>query len=140
VSWSQLVFIILCFCQGTVESKERIDCTGTFSNMHYNVQGGDLLGGEIKIVVGSPTTRGAVQYKGVFQYAGGGPFDPVIVDVRCRDGRVSFTLPEKSGLPGAFDGTITSKGLEGVLRHREGHEEELDLPRRASYWDGPMHR
>jgi len=108
--------------------------------MHYNIHGGDLLGEEIKIVIGRQTKGTVGRYKGIFQYAGGGPFDPVVVDVQCKDGRVSFALPEESGLPGTFDGFITNKEIQGVLKHPEGHEGKLVLPRRASYWDKPVHR
>lgn len=125
--------------QQEAEQREgKAKCTGTFSNMYYNEEGDDLLGEELKIVLGDDHgSDGDYPLIGMYQEAGGGPFDPILVDVRCDGHTVEFTLPKVDHYAeGRFRGTITSKGIHGKMTYPNGAEgDETDLPRRASYWD-----
>jgi hypothetical protein len=69
--------------------------TGTYSNMYYNAEGGDVIGDEIKIVY---TRKG---YQGVVQFAEGEPEELVIVDIEAVGTRVSFSIPDSSPYAGA---------------------------------------
>ncbi|MES9996532.1 hypothetical protein [Desulfovibrio aminophilus] len=117
---------------------EEADCTGTFSNMYYNLEAGDLLGEEIKIVVGARREKESYPLIGIFQMAVGAPFDPVLVDVRCEKNEIEFVLPKSKIGAGVFRGRVSDKGIHGTLTHSPEVKREIDLPRRASYWDDPI--
>lgn len=105
---------------------------GTYSTMYYNNEGGDLLGEELRIVLGKSG------YKGILQFSEGRPSDPVLMDVRIEGSAISFDTPAEWDYPGHFQGTISARKVSGVLRLQNGVDVPLDLPRRAGYWDDPI--
>ncbi|TMI23115.1 hypothetical protein E6H36_11440 [Candidatus Bathyarchaeota archaeon] len=127
-------FVMCLLLAGLPEAlgKDReIKYTGTFSNLEYNQEGGDLLGIEIKIV---PTRKG---YQGAIQIAEGGPSELMVVDVFFQGDRVKFQIPSsyKSYGGGVFEGTIDSHGMKGRLSFKGGTGDNETSIRRHSYWD-----
>lgn len=117
----------------SVPAQRHEPAFGTFSNLHYVEEAGDVLGIEITIIP---------QYKtayAIFQCAEGAPTDPVFVPVSIKDNHVQFTI--RSGdrsCDGVFTGTITSQGMKLTARSETAGQEAYNgggfLPRRASYW------
>jgi hypothetical protein len=48
---------------------------------------------------------------------------------------IQFEMPAGSYTEGMFEGTVSSKGLEGTFSYKAGAKEHLTLPRTGSYWD-----
>jgi hypothetical protein len=112
---------------GQAPTRPRV--TGTYSDMSYNSQGGDLLGTEIKIV----NTRKGLQ--GAIQFSEGAPEELVIVDIQVKDGVVSFVVPESSPYAGEFTGAISNGILKGEFRYKSGGSNKVELKKGKSYWD-----
>ena len=106
---------------------------GTFSNMHYIEETGDVVGTEITIIP---------QYKtayAVFQCAEGAPSDPVFVPVSLNGNQIRFTVHSgDKSCDGVFTGTLTAQGLRLIAysetRAREASNGGELLLRQASYW------
>jgi hypothetical protein len=124
-------FALQCDANQTKTSKARTAprLTGTYSDMYYNSQGGDVLGTEIKIV----NTKKGMQ--GAIQFAEGAPEELVIVDIQVKDEAVSFVIPESSPYAGEFSGTITNGILKGEFRYKSGGSNKVELKKGKSYWD-----
>lgn len=112
---------------GQARSTPRI--TGTYSDMYYNSQGGDVLGTEIKIV---NTRKG---FQGVIQFSEGAPEELVVVDIQIKNGSVSFVIPESSPYAGEFTGTIGNGFLKGEFHYKSGGSNKVELKKGKSYWD-----
>jgi hypothetical protein len=100
--------------------------TGTFSSMYYNEESTDLVGMEIRIVVGRDG------YQGTIQYARGEPTDLILFKPVIDDSNhiaFSFASPW-TGERVAISGRITEPGLE--MGEQPG---ENLLKRAPSYWD-----
>lgn len=104
--------------------------TGTFTNLRYHQEAGDLVGTEIFIFF-----AGDSGYFALVQCSPGYPGAPVLVPVNVMGTRVSFNLPVVSGShcpTASFVGKISQKELRGEFNN-DG--EAYVLPRRASYWN-----
>jgi hypothetical protein len=106
---------------------------GTFSNMHYIDQTGDVVGTEITIIPQYQTAYA------IFQCSEGAPSDPVFVPVSINGNQIQFTIHTRDkGCDGVFTGTITARGLRLVAqsenKNQKASEAEELLSRRASYW------
>lgn len=108
-------------------SEPRI--AGTYSNLHYIEEAGDLLGEEIKIVPGSP------DYQGAFQVAQGAPEKLIVVDIKVDGAKIRFTIPDSSSYAGEFTGEVENAVLKGQFRFKSGASEKVELPRGKGYWD-----
>src|SRR5882762_7050239 len=75
--------------------------TGTYTNMYYNKEGGDVLGQELKIVV----TQGG-EYQGALQFAEGEPEDLIVVDIKVVGNKISFSVPDTDPNACQFSGTL----------------------------------
>lgn len=102
---------------------------GTYSSLTYNVEGGDLIGYEVRII---PTNQGM---KAVVQVAEGDAGRIYIVDVVEKAGVVSFEVPLASGMYGKFNGMVSSSGLAGTIIYPSSERESVLLKRCASYWE-----
>jgi hypothetical protein len=106
---------------------------GTFSNMHYIDQTGDVVGTEITIMPQYQTAYA------IFQCSEGAPSDPVLVPVSIDGNQIRFTIHTRDkSCDGVFTGTITARGLKLVTQSENKGQQaskggEL-LSRRASYW------
>ena len=103
--------------------------TGTYSNMYYNAEAGDVIGDEIKIVY----TRNG--YQGVMQFAEGEPEELVIVSVKVKGTSISFSVPNSSPYSGQFAGVIENGTLKGEFRFKTGGVDRVELKKGKSYWD-----
>ena len=123
-----LIILILFIVIRSMISQNEIKKTGTYSNMEYNDEGGDLLGEEIRIVY---TTSG---YQGAIQFSGGEPSQLILVDITFHSDSLLFNIPT-SGYKGFFKGKLSKGGIEGVLKFFKKGEKKISLKRGKSYWD-----
>jgi hypothetical protein len=103
--------------------------TGTYSNMNYNAEGGDVIGDEVRIVY----TRNG--YQGVVQFAEGAPKELVIVSVEVVGTRISFSVPDSSPYAGKFTGMVENGVLKGEFHFKSGGADKVELKKGKSYWD-----
>jgi hypothetical protein len=140
-----LVSLLTCFAlfaSGWFDATAaQIDVRGTFSNLRYSRQGGDLLGAEIKIVPVTrpydPARRYETAFQGALQIAEGAPSEIMIVDVRIDGDKISFTIPERySGYGGGkFEGTLDAQAIKGRFTIGGVVGDEQRLRRGRGYWD-----
>lgn len=122
---SLLALVALC---NTAYPAAPVKLTGTFSDLRYSREAGDLLGHELQIVV---TNAG---YEGAYQVSEGEPSKLMLVEIKFQGDRISFTVP--TGIyAGSFAGVIDAKGITGTFTYKSGATEKINLPRRKSYWD-----
>lgn len=115
-----------------VSGAEHPDYSGTFTSMYFNVEGGDLLGEEIRIVY---TRKG---YQGTLQIAQGEPSILVLFEPTFDGNRITFTVADPfDGRPLSFEGRIDARGLRGRFRNADGTGRwAIDLKRGVGYWEG----
>jgi hypothetical protein len=109
--------------------QKQFRVTGTYTNMYYNAEGGDVIGDEIRIV----QTRNG--YQGVIQFAEGEPEELVIVGVEVVGAKISFSVPDSSPYAGKFTGIIEKEILKGEFKFKNGGTDKVELKRGKSYWD-----
>ena len=112
---------------GKAKAEHRL--TGTYSDMYYNAQGGDILGTEIRIAY---TRKG---FQGVIQFSEGAPEELVVVDIQVKNDAVSFAVPEPSPYAGKFTGNIRDGVLSGEFQYKSGGANKVELKKGKSYWD-----
>jgi len=79
--------LVLFMCAGVAaQSPKPAKITGTYTNMYFNREGGDLLGEELKIV---RTRKG---YQGALQVAEGGPGELIVVDIKLTGNKIEFAV------------------------------------------------
>lgn len=123
-----ILFFALMGISGVAITTQPIKLTGTFSDMKYTQDAGDVVGHELRIVF----TR--VGYEGAYQVSEGEPSELMLVKITFEGkDRVNFSV-STGAYAGSFSGTISAKGISGVFKYTTGAEERLDLPRRPSYW------
>jgi hypothetical protein len=130
-SWLAVALIVIALF-GTLEAtsaQKALRITGTYTDMHFNEEGGDVLGKEVRIAV---TPQG---YQGVLQSAEGVPGELIVVDVKVVGNKISFLIPDGSPSAGQFSGTIENGVLGGEFRYKTGRSEKVQLKRGKSYWD-----
>jgi hypothetical protein len=107
-----------------------IGITGTFSNLHYNSEGGDLLGMEVLIV---PAQGDRVGFVAFVQLAEGDAPRSALVPLKVNGTKVEFTLPADGALPEIhFSGVVSKEHLVGTWS--PSGEQEV-LKHGVSYWD-----
>jgi len=103
--------------------------TGTFSNLRYNSESGDLSGLEILII---PADGDRLGYAALVQLAEGGAPYSALVPVKVKGTHVEFALPKDGPYHGMqFSGVVSANGLAGTWS--TGNHEVLK--RGTSYWD-----
>lgn len=106
----------------------EVKVTGTYSNLTYNKESGDLGGTEISILFG------AQAHYAVVQCAEGEPGVPIVVKIHVDGLKVSFAVPKNSGSgcpEAAYVGTVSAAGLMGQF---SGFGSPELLQRKNSYW------
>jgi len=110
----------------------KVQIAGTYTNLEYNDDGGDLLGIEVKIVpIGD-------RYQAAVLVSEGSPSPMVLVDVTVAAQEVRFRVPQsrrEADDSWNFRGTVTARALNGVITHASGVKEQVKLTRRCGYWD-----
>lgn len=127
-----ILFTITSLLLGSLAWAGNVKITGTFSNMTYNKQGGDLTGYELRIILG----RG--HHVGIFQVTEGEPSEPIVAAIRWTDksnGKFEMTITEPKDYEGKLTGVIEKNSLSFEYVHPNGAKEQAKLPRRKSYWD-----
>jgi len=115
---------------GTPASQNSMRITGTYTNMYFNQEGGDLLGEELRIVAVSGG------YQGTFQVAEGEPENLVLVDIKTDGTNITFSVPAVYLESGTFAGTMQNGVIKGNFRRPDGSAgETITLKRGKSYWD-----
>jgi hypothetical protein len=112
-----------------VFGQKQVKITGTFSNIHFVKEAGDVLGYEIKIVYAGDA------YQGALQFAEGAPTELVIVKIHKDGNRISFSIPEDNPNAGQFQGSVSTESLQGEFLFKSGGVEKVTLRRGKSYWD-----
>jgi hypothetical protein len=97
--------------------------TGTYTNLEFNKEGGDLLGEELRIV----NTRSG--YQGVFQNAEGGAGELILVKIKLAGNKIEFAVPDLPPLyaVGQLSGTIAPTMIR--------FSDEDILKKGQSYWE-----
>lgn len=120
-----LVIAMMLALSGSAYCAE-VRITGTFTNLSYNIESGDLLGTEILIVPGQGGFVAFVQLA-----EGGEPFS-ALVPPKVEGPRIEFTMPEHGSYAGLkFSGAVSTTELVG--RWSSGQREVMK--RGVSYWD-----
>ncbi len=115
---------------GFIHAENNVKKTGTFSNLTYHKESGDLLGVEIRIVYAKQG------YQGTFQASEGEPDNLELINSIIFDGNsIRFAISSSSLYGGKFVGSITDANLSGTLTLNNGHKVLINLKRRGSYWD-----
>ena len=112
----------------SLQAEPAVKISGTYTNMQYQQEAGDLLGIELKIV---PARKG---YQGALQFAEGEPSDLIVVEIRLEGESLSFSIRSTSGHAGQFVGNIKNGILHGQFRFTSGVSEDVTLKKGKSYW------
>src|SRR5438876_9654201 len=116
-----ILIAIASLCAAAPSSGADVRITGTFSNLRYNSEGGDLLGLEILIVRAQGDRGGYVAF---VQLAEGGAPYSALVPLRVDGAKVEFTLPGDGSMPEMhFPGVVSKTQLVGAWSH--GGEREV---------------
>lgn len=126
---SLAIVLSLLFGSARLEAQTPPRITGTYTNMYYNQEGGDVLGYELKIVY---TGAG---FQGALQIAEGVPGPLMLVDIHASGAKISFSIPDGSEYGGEFNGAIEKGVLKGEFHFKSSGSDKVELPRRKSYWD-----
>lgn len=124
---SLFLFFLGARTSGQTQKLPRI--TGTYSNMSYIQNAGDVIGYEIKIVF----TGG--RFQGALQIAEGVPGDLILVDIETKGSSITFAIPDGNTYAGRFSGAVEDGWLKGKFSFKSGGEETVALRRGKSYWD-----
>src|SRR5580704_7891330 len=111
-------------------AQSDVRITGTYTNMYYNKEGGDVLGEELKIV----DTPGG-HYQGALQFAKGEPGPLIVVDINLSGNRISFAVPDVDSNGGSFSGTLAKDSISGDFHFKQGGIENVVLKKGRSYWE-----
>jgi hypothetical protein len=103
--------------------------TGTFTNLKYLKEAGDLLGYEIRVLF---TQKG---YYALVQVASGGAGVAVLEPVRISEERLLIAFKDHPFGLESFEGAISQATLTGKFRFTTGTAESVSLKRGKSYWD-----
>jgi len=122
-----MLFAFIGFAGAALAPQSRFCVTGIYGNLHYNAEGGDLLGMELLII---PDNSG---YVACVQIAEGGSPFVVVVPFVVTGSQVQFTLPSGSAYSGThLTGSFASGGAKLILQWPQGQQEVL--VRGRSYW------
>jgi len=114
----------------------KVKTSGTFTNLRWHEEAGDILGIEVRIVMGWKT------YQATVQLGEGEPSDLVLakqVLVKGTSIEITFMDPfpnRASRTTMKIQGQIRSDRLVGrIIYSPSGNSETINLPRTKSYWE-----
>jgi TRAP-type uncharacterized transport system fused permease subunit len=117
-----ILFLLLSYmCFGDTQPKP----TGVFTKMHYNAEGGDVLGLELFVVYSN------YGYYVIYQSSEGEPSMPIVIPAIIEGMRITFEVPASIGASGSFEGVISSAGLIGTFSE---NQQTVHLKRTSRYW------
>lgn len=118
---------------GVAGAADAVRVAGVYSNLHYNKEGGDLLGAEVLIFPANASNG----FSALVQLAEGGAPFAALVSVIVTGSKVEFTIPEGGPYGGLrFSGTVSRTELVGRWSSGSafGGGERERLKRGKSYW------
>jgi hypothetical protein len=124
-----LAIVVLATVAAAGEKKPVVRVAGTYTNLEYHEESGDLVGVEVKIV---PVDDG---FQAAVLVSEGAPQPLVVVTVSAKGGAVRFDVPGQNGTSWSFIGTIGAKALTGTITYESGYRQKIVLQRRCGYWD-----
>ena len=126
-----LLVIVPCFgLVQTLRAQVRDRPTGTYTNMLYIKEVGDVIGEELKIVL----VQGG-EYEGALQFSEGEPGGLLIVEIKLTGKKITFAVPDTDAHAGEFSGTIERGVIRGGFRFKRGGVKSVTLKKGKSYWD-----
>src|SRR6266852_1007446 len=102
----------------STEAQKPPRITGTYTNMHYVAEAGDVIGYEIKIVFTGD------KFQAALQIAEGVPGELVVVDVQSDNAKINFSIPS-GNCAGQFSGTVENGVLKGEFHFKNGVSEKV---------------
>lgn len=120
--------LLLCACVAVGNAEDAARPTGTYTDMRYQRESGDVVGTEVSVVY---SRQG---YYVVYQSSEGEPGVPVVVPAKVQGVSLQFDVPGATDARGRFTGTFDAAGLVGSF---SGSQERVDLKRSVSYWSSP---
>jgi hypothetical protein len=131
-----MALIASCLHAGTAARRPhpvpKVQVSGTYTDIEFNEEGGDLLGMEVKIVpIGG-------RYQAAVLVSEGSPRPMVLVDVTVAAQEVRFHMPQsrrETDDSWSFRGTVSAGALDGIITYASGVKEHVRLARRCGYWD-----
>lgn len=128
--WPIALILALLLAVTAHGSPPKFRVTGTFTNLRFNQESGDLLGTEILIFPAQGDRGGFVALVQIAE--GSGPY-AAIVPINVNADEVKFRLPPSGPYPHlSFCGIVERDRLVGAW---SGGKKEI-LSRHPSYWDG----
>jgi len=109
---------------------ERVQVSGTYSNLQYNEQSGDLNGIEIKI---TPLVGNRMQ--AVVLLSTGEPSAFFLATVIHEGNAIRVEGRQGEGRTWTLTGHVMPEELTGTVKEGKAPERHVRLPRRCSYWD-----
>jgi hypothetical protein len=113
---------------------DNIRPSGVYSNLHYNKEGGDLLGAEVIVF----PSDGPTGFSALVQLAEGGAPVAFLVPARVTGARVEFAIPKGGPYAGlSFSGVVSRTELVGRWSSGTafgGAGDTERLKRGKSYW------
>lgn len=125
------LIVVATLCAAAPAFGEEAPIAGTFADLRFRVEGGNVQGVEIFIIprFGSPG-----DYVALVQFAEGGAPYAALAPVKVSGTTIEFTLPKEGPHPEMrFSGVVDKTTLNGTWSN--GNKEVLQ--RGVSYWDRP---
>ncbi len=98
---------------------------GTYSDIHYIEEAGDVIGTEIKITF----SHGV--YHGTLEIAQGVPGVPMPISVHVDGRKISFSFSNDDPYVGKFEGEISRGKLRGKFSFKNRYTETVSLPKKS---------
>jgi hypothetical protein len=123
-------FLLLVLCGPSPAVPHKPPVSGIYSDLTYNVEGGDLLGMELLVLPGPGDTP---NWRVLFQLADGGGPQSALVDLLPVADHYEFRISADGSVP-EMRFSVRFTALEAVVRNLAGGaDEHLRLGR--SYWE-----
>ena len=131
MAYFALCFLSLVSSTWVAAEPSKVRFVGTYTNLRYSTESGDLGGVELKIV----PARG--RFQGALQIAEGAPSELMVVDVLVEKNKISFRIPNSYPIygEGTFEGVIELAAIRGHFTFGKAVNEEISLKRGRGYWD-----
>lgn len=109
---------------------ERVPVSGTYSNLGYNEESGDVNGIEVKI-----TPLAGNRMQAAVLISTGEPARFFLATVQADGRQVRIEGRQADGHRWSFEGTVTMRELVGMVKEDRAPDHRVRLPRQCGYWD-----